>query len=365
MVNRVRQEVEIHSRLKHPSILELFTFFEDVNFVYIVLELAHNGTLHKYMNDHQTALNECDAANIITQVVNGLIYLQSNNIMHRDISMSNLLLTANMQIKISDFGLATQLNQHYENKHMTLCGTPNYISPEVASRSSHGLKTDNWSLGCLLYTLIVGRPPFEKNGVKSTLTQVVIGNYHIPNHISAEAKDLINRLLCKDQSKRIELHQVTTHPFLTKNNAAVIMSNNSQRTFDSGIATFSSSSVKSFRSKSMEILNNPVEQQQLQQQHSQQQIIGSASMYRCMSSINLASNKASILSHNSVQMSVSEKRMEVPPLNSVRLQPTRHKMKNVILSILSDPPFEVVLEFLKQKSKGKPLFFYFENFSSS
>lgn len=344
MTDRVRQEVGIHSRLKHPSILELYTFFEDNNYVYIVLELAHNGTLHKYINDHQATLSEIDAANIITQVVNGLIYLQSNNIMHRDISMSNLLLTVNMQVKISDFGLATQISQQFENKHMTLCGTPNYISPEVALRSSHGLKTDNWSLGCLLYTILVGRPPFDKNGVKSTLTQVVIGNYHIPNHISTEAKDLINRLLCKDQSKRIELNQVITHPFLVKN----INSFNSN-SMDSGIATFSSSS-KSIKSRSMEILNYPVEQQQ--QQH-QQQIIGSASMYRSISSINISKPSypiASIQSQLSMPI-LPTRKMEVPPLNSIRLQPTRHKMKNVVLNILDDPKHEVVLEFLKQKSK--------------
>ena len=132
--------------------------------------------------------------------------------------MSNLLLTATMHVKIADFGLATQLDQHFESKHTTLCGTPNYISPEVASRSAHGLPTDVWGLGCLLYTLLVGRPPFDTNGVKSTLTQVVIGNYTIPDHISTEARDLIQRLLCKDPAKRIRLNEVVTHSFMMKKN---------------------------------------------------------------------------------------------------------------------------------------------------
>jgi polo-like kinase 4 len=216
MTDRVRQEVGIHARLKHPSILELYTFFEDANYVYLVLELAHNGALHRYLVDRQKTFNEMEAAKIMSQVVNGLLYLHSNNIMHRDISMSNLLVTATMQVKISDFGLATQINQQFQSKHTTLCGTPNFISPEVASRSAHGLKTDIWSLGCLLYTMLVGRPPFDTNGVKSTLTQVVIGNYTIPNHISADAKDLIQRLLCKDQSKRIDLLHVVQHEWMVK-----------------------------------------------------------------------------------------------------------------------------------------------------
>ena len=81
-------------------------------------------------------------------------------------------------IKIADFGLATQLSRPDE-KHMTMCGTPNYISPEVATRSSHGLEADVWGLGCLLYTLLVGRPPFDTDAVKSTLTRVVMADYKV------------------------------------------------------------------------------------------------------------------------------------------------------------------------------------------
>lgn len=171
MANRVRQEVTIHSQLKHPSILELFTFFEDVNFVYLVLELAHKGELHRYLRDHKKVMNEVEAATVLKQVVDGLLYLHSHRIVHRDISLSNLLLTQDLKVKIADFGLAT-LDQPGE-KHMTLCGTPNYISPEVASRASHGLAVDVWGLGCLLYTLLVGKPPFDTDAVKSTLARVV------------------------------------------------------------------------------------------------------------------------------------------------------------------------------------------------
>jgi polo-like kinase 4 len=262
MTDRVRQEVAIHSRLKHPSILELYTFFEDNNYVYLVLELAHKGALHRFISERQKTLNEYEAANILRQAVSGLQYLHSNHIMHRDISLSNLLLTSSMQVKIADFGLATQLSQNFESKHTTLCGTPNYISPEVASRSAHGLPTDVWGLGCLLYTLLVGRPPFDTNGVKSTLTQVVIGNYSIPDHVSAEARDLIQKLLCKDPVKRIKLNDVATHPFMM--NKIQLM------TIDSGIMTMTKSS-SSIRSKSEDRTNgNNI-------------VVGSASMYRCFS----------------------------------------------------------------------------------
>lgn len=104
-------------------------------------------------------LTESETANILIQVVKGLLYLKSQHILHRDMSLSNLLLTSDFKVKIADFGLATHVSKPDE-KHTTLCGTPNYISPEVASRASHGLPVDVWGLGCMMYTLLVGKPPF-------------------------------------------------------------------------------------------------------------------------------------------------------------------------------------------------------------
>ncbi|KAL1373838.1 hypothetical protein pipiens_001684 [Culex pipiens pipiens] len=239
MANRVRQEVSIHSRLKHPSILELYTFFEDANFVYLVLELAENGELQRYLRDTKKTFNEYEAATVLKQVVDGLLYLHSHQILHRDMSLANLLLTKQMTVKICDFGLATQLSRPDE-KHMTLCGTPNYISPEVASRASHGLPADVWGLGCMLYTFLVGRPPFDTDGVKSTLTKVVMSNYTLPSHISQEARDLIDRLLKKNPAERIKLDQVPLHPFMQKASSFEKCQGGTLASSDSGIMTISS-----------------------------------------------------------------------------------------------------------------------------
>ncbi|KRT81155.1 protein kinase [Oryctes borbonicus] len=171
------------------------------------------------------------------QVVEGVQYLHSHNILHRDMSLSNLLLTKDMQVKIADFGLATQLSRPDE-KHMTMCGTPNFISPEIASRGSHGLEADVWSLGCLLYTLLVGTPPFDTQAVKSTLTRVVMANYQLPNHLSPEAKDLINALLQKNPKDRIKLNQILEHPFIKRNYYS--SGTATDTTQDSGIYTMSS-----------------------------------------------------------------------------------------------------------------------------
>uniref|UniRef100_A0A182S7L9 Protein kinase domain-containing protein n=1 Tax=Anopheles maculatus TaxID=74869 RepID=A0A182S7L9_9DIPT len=208
-------EVAIHSKLKHPSILELYTFFEDFEHVFLVLELAENGELQQFLRERNKPFSEYEAALILRRVVDGLLYLHTQNILHRDISLSNLLITKDMNIKIADFGLATELIQPDE-KHHTLCGTPNYISPEVASRASHGLPADVWGLGCMLYTLLVGKPPFDTDGVKSTLARVVLSNYSLPAHLSSDVSDLIERLLKKNPTERIKLEEVLSHPFLSR-----------------------------------------------------------------------------------------------------------------------------------------------------
>lgn len=244
MEKRVREEISIHSKLKHPAIIELYKYFEDSENVYLVLELAHNGELHRYMRESQRVMSEAETANILAQVVSGLLYLKVNNIVHRDMSLSNLLLTKDFKVKISDFGLATELKRPDE-KHMTLCGTPNYISPEVASRASHGLPVDVWGLGCMMYTLLVGKPPFDTDGIKSTLTRVVMNEIKMPPNLTIEAKDLLGRLLCKNPLERIHVEDILTHSFMTKYLSAQYINLKTIASLDSGLMTMSSNAISS------------------------------------------------------------------------------------------------------------------------
>lgn len=98
MITRVHQEVSIHSRLKHPSILELYTFFEDTNYVYLILEFCQNGELQRYLKQHNRVLKENEAYEVFQQVLDGLTYLHSHSIVHRDLTLANLLLTHDMRI---------------------------------------------------------------------------------------------------------------------------------------------------------------------------------------------------------------------------------------------------------------------------
>ncbi|XP_014639971.1 PREDICTED: serine/threonine-protein kinase PLK4 [Ceratotherium simum simum] len=158
------------------------------------------------------------ARHFMHQIITGMLYLHSHGILHRDLTLSNLLLTRNMNIKIADFGLATQLKMPHE-KHYTLCGTPNYISPEIATRSAHGLESDVWSLGCMFYTLLTGRPPFDTDTVKNTLNKVVLADYEMPTFLSREAKDLIHQLLRRNPADRLSLSSVLEHPFMSRNSS--------------------------------------------------------------------------------------------------------------------------------------------------
>lgn len=180
------------------------------------------------------------------QIVKGMLYLHTHGILHRDLTLSNLLLTSNMNIKIADFGLATQLKLPNE-KHFTMCGTPNYISPEVATRSAHGLESDVWSLGCMFYAFLMGRPPFDTDTVKHTLSKVVLAEYEMPSHVSLEAQDLIHQLLQKNPAQRPSLSAVLDHPFMTQNllvrNKELGMGN--EESMDSGIATISTACTSS------------------------------------------------------------------------------------------------------------------------
>ncbi|XP_015593483.1 serine/threonine-protein kinase PLK4 [Cephus cinctus] len=408
MVGRVHQEVAIHSRLKHPAVLELYTFFEDTNYVYLVLELCHNGELQRFLKMQKSrTLSEEHAGRIIRQVVQGLLYLHSHQILHRDMSLSNLLLTRDMQVKIADFGLATQLTRPDE-KHLTMCGTPNYISPEVATRSSHGLEADVWSLGCMLYTLLVGKPPFDTDAVKSTLTRVVMADYMMPSHLSENAKDLIDRLLKKNPRDRIQLRDISKHPFVVtlersrsvkgKSGMARGLSSVDGMT-DSGVGrTLSSCGKGRIRSRSEErmstvhVLTNvlgptvsarsdPYSESVTRSQSSHRakppdyypnensvlagipQPLRSKVFSQCEQHSGYAVHEdedkhRSQRQHprertndNGIESSDTGNKLSVPPLNSERLQPTRHRTKNAVLTILDNG--EICIEFIKKRNGGE------------
>ncbi|UJR22513.1 hypothetical protein I4U23_025563 [Adineta vaga] len=215
MLDRLNAEITIHHQVKHPNIVELLNCFCDDKYVYLILELCSNGDLEHYLQEKKT-LSEHETRNICKQVVEGMVYLHSHGIIHRDIKLSNLLLTDTFDVKIADFGLAKKLPLTREQTNETMCGTPNYISPEIASRHPHSFATDVWSLGILIVTLLIGRPPFDTDTVHETLSKVTQEKYELPTTFSEEAQDLVNSILRKRPEDRPTLIEIRDHPFFSK-----------------------------------------------------------------------------------------------------------------------------------------------------
>ena len=117
-------------------------------------------------------LHELEVMYFTKQISNALEYLHKTRVIHRDLKLGNLFLNDQMEIKLGDFGLATKLDFDGERKR-TICGTPNYIAPEVLEgKNGHSYEVDIWSLGVIIYTLIIGKPPFETSNVKSTYEKI-------------------------------------------------------------------------------------------------------------------------------------------------------------------------------------------------
>lgn len=225
MVKRVRNEVSLHRRLNHPNVLALYHFFEDEERVYLVMELCARGEVYSLLRRRREAgekavLAEGEARAIFRDVVAGLKFLHSRGIIHRDLKLSNVLLAESGQAKIADFGLAVDSSSNEaafqdddDSSERTICGTPNYLAPEIVGKRRYGRSADIWSLGCLLYSFLCGRPPFDSPDLPSTFERVKNLDYRLPEHISPPAKDLIQRLLSPNPSDRPTFDQIIFHPF--------------------------------------------------------------------------------------------------------------------------------------------------------
>eukprot|EP00092_Neocalanus_flemingeri_P056089 GFUD01066419.1.p1 GENE.GFUD01066419.1~~GFUD01066419.1.p1 ORF type:complete len:583 (+),score=171.35 GFUD01066419.1:138-1886(+) len=210
---KMSQEIRLHKFVSHNNLVKLYSYFEDPNFVYIVLELCRKRSLME-LHKRRKAITEPESRYFIHQILLGCLYLHENKIIHRDLKLGNVFLNDNMEIKIGDFGLATKVDYDGERKK-TLCGTPNYIAPEVLNKKGHSYEVDVWSLGCILYTLLVGKPPFETQTLKDTYTRIKKNEYHIPSRVGPLARNLIQRLLQHDPEKRPSVAEILKDDFMT------------------------------------------------------------------------------------------------------------------------------------------------------
>jgi polo-like kinase 1 len=215
---KLMSEIKIHRSLHHNNIVRFENYFEDENNVYILLELCTNQSLSDLLRRRKRLL-ELEVQCYLSQILSALKYMHSHRVIHRDIKLGNIFLSEKMEVKMGDFGLAAKLEYEGERKR-TICGTPNYIAPEVLEgNDGHSYEVDVWSFGVLMYSMIIGKPPFETTDVKATYKRIKMNAYAFPEGvpISDEARDLISRILVTVPEDRPSLDEILSHAFFTKN----------------------------------------------------------------------------------------------------------------------------------------------------
>lgn len=159
--------------------------------------------------------NERQAAIYLSQVADAINYCHSNKVIHRDIKLENILLGPKGEIKIADFGWSVHSPL---SRRSTLCGTLDYLSPEMVDGKPHDEKVDLWSIGILCYEFLVGRPPFESKTFEDTYRMISRAIYTIPEFVSSLASDLIKNLLIVDPQKRLSAEEILKHDWIVSNN---------------------------------------------------------------------------------------------------------------------------------------------------
>ncbi|CAD8169533.1 unnamed protein product [Paramecium pentaurelia] len=211
-------EIKLHKSLHHQNIVQFEDVFEDNDNVYILLELCQNQTLNELLK-RRRRITQIEVQCYLKQLIGALKYIHSHRVLHRDLKLGNLFINDKMELKLGDFGLATKLDYDGQRR-ITICGTPNYIAPEILDdRMGHSYQADIWSVGVIIYTLLIGKPPFETSDVKTTYNKISQCQFNFPDHIqiSENAKNLISRILVLDPSKRLTLDEILSHPFMTSN----------------------------------------------------------------------------------------------------------------------------------------------------
>ena len=198
-VDHVYSEFNILSSLKHPFIVQLIGYnFEDPKYIYFIMDYIQGGELFTLIRTkHSFPVSQTKF--YIAHIITIFEYLHSKNIVYRDLKPENILINKNGYLKLTDFGFAKVLDNE---KTYTLCGTPEYLAPEIILNKGHGKAVDWWTLGILLYEMLVGIDPFSDEDPMKTYQKILKGKINFPKTIDKDAKSLIKHLLTQDTSRR-------------------------------------------------------------------------------------------------------------------------------------------------------------------
>ncbi|XP_053086259.1 serine/threonine-protein kinase SIK2a isoform X4 [Pangasianodon hypophthalmus] len=213
-LEKIYREVEIMKLLDHPHIIKLYQVMETKNMLYLVTEYAKNGEIFDYLANHGR-LSEAEARRKFWQILSAVEYCHERSIVHRDLKAENLLLDANMNIKIADFGFGNFFQPG--QPLATWCGSPPYAAPEVFEGQKYeGPQLDIWSMGVVLYVLVCGALPFDGPSLPVLRQRVLEGRFRIPYFMTEDCEHLIRRMLVLDPAKRLALSQIRQHRWMVQ-----------------------------------------------------------------------------------------------------------------------------------------------------
>ncbi|XP_046735607.1 aurora kinase C-like [Diprion similis] len=213
--HQVKREIEIQTHLRHPNILRMYGYFHDDRRIYLILEYAPKGELFKELKAQPNErFDEVRTATYISQLADALKYCHSKKVIHRDIKPENLLLGSKGELKIADFGWSVHAPG---SKRETLCGTLDYLPPEMVLGATHDHTVDLWGVGVLCYECLVGKPPFLATTYKDTYHKIKGADYRCPSYLSDGARNLISQLLVVNPEHRLSLTDILNHPWIVSN----------------------------------------------------------------------------------------------------------------------------------------------------
>ncbi|BGP36104.1 Cytochrome c oxidase subunit 1 [Rhodotorula toruloides] len=204
-VEHVNSERTTLAHVDHPFVVNLFCTFQDEANLYMLLEFVQGGELFSHLR--RAGRFSPDVSRFyIANLVLVLEHLHKQDIVYRDLKPENLLIGADGHIKVTDFGFA----KYVQDRTFTLCGTPEYLAPEIITATGHNAAADWWALGVLLFELLAGYPPFFADNPLEIYEKILKGRFAVPRHVDPLAKDLIKRLLTADLSGA---QDVKSHPW--------------------------------------------------------------------------------------------------------------------------------------------------------
>lgn len=225
VINILEEQVDTHTKLvertiserkiltnitHHPNIVKLFYALQDADKFYLILEYIPGGELFHHLTSNNSLGNvfkEDDVAFYAAQMALGLRHLHKLGIVYRDLKPENCLLNSSGHLVLTDFGLSKTIGNSPEDSCTSIIGTPEYMAPEILKGDKYDYSVDWWSLGCVIYDMMTGKPPFTGNSHKAIQDKIIKNKLKMPFYFSMDAKDLLNKLLNKNPAKRFPVDE--------------------------------------------------------------------------------------------------------------------------------------------------------------